>query len=287
MREPNFFVVGQTKSGTTSLKHYLAQHPDIFLIHRGRGFFGYEPAEISESKYFSFYKDAKNEKMVGEKASDYLSAPNTASKLKKRFPDAKIIMNLRNPIDMMYALHSSQLYKETMEDLEDFEEAIKAEKWRKKENEKSPGKWHPHMFYSDIAKYTPQVKRYFDNFDKEKIKIVISDDLKKDTLKTYKEILSFLDVDDNFVPDLKLYNTHREYRSRTLQAAMKNNKMQLRSILGKIPGASSAFRAINQPHRVREPMTPELRKKLQNEFLPEIKELGELIGRDLTFWCKN
>ena len=31
MHEPNFFIVGAPKAGTTSLYHYLAQHPDIYM----------------------------------------------------------------------------------------------------------------------------------------------------------------------------------------------------------------------------------------------------------------
>ena len=31
MREPNFFIVGAAKAGTTSLYHHLDQHPDIHM----------------------------------------------------------------------------------------------------------------------------------------------------------------------------------------------------------------------------------------------------------------
>ena len=287
MKKPNFFIVGQTKSGTTSLKQYLSQHPDIFIIHEGKGYFGFEPTEISKDEYFSLFKEAKNEKRVGEKCTDYLSSPNTAKKIKENFPDAKIIMILRNPIDMMYALHSTQLFTETMEDIEDFGEAIKAEKWRKEENRKNPGKWHPHMFYTDIGKYSIQVKRYFEQFGKENVKVIILDDMKKDMKGIFKEVLDFLEVDSDFIPEFKIFNEHREYRSRSLQSAMKSNKFGLRTILRSFPKASSIYRAVNQPVKKKIPIDPVLRKKLQEQFLPEIKELGEMIGRDLTFWGKN
>jgi hypothetical protein len=285
--KPNFFIVGQTKSGTTSLKQYLSQHPDIFIIHEGKGFFGFEPPEITEEEYFLLFKNAKDEKRIGEKCTDYLSSTNTALKLKNKFPDAKIIMILRNPIDMMYALHSSQLYTETMENIKDFGEAIKAEKWRKEENKKTPGKWHPHMFYTDIGKYTPQVRKYIDQFGKKNVKVIILDDMKKDMKKIFKEVLDFLEIDSSFIPQFKIFNEHREYRSRTLQAAMKDNKLKLSTILGKIPYTSSIYRMINQPQKKKIPMDPILRKELQVMFFPEIEELGKLIDRDLMFWCEN
>jgi len=32
--KPNFLIVGAAKSGTTSLFHYLNQHPDVFIPRR-------------------------------------------------------------------------------------------------------------------------------------------------------------------------------------------------------------------------------------------------------------
>ena len=68
---------------------------------------------------------------------------------------------------------------------------------------------------------------------------------------------------------------------------MQNNALGLRGILNKIPGSSSAFRAINQPVRKRKTMNLELRKKLQEDVKSEVDELGNMLSRDLSFWCKN
>ncbi|TAP38272.1 hypothetical protein EYR97_01310 [Alteromonas sp. KUL42] len=38
MNKPNFFLIGASKSGTTSLYHYLKQHPDIFMCSEKRAF---------------------------------------------------------------------------------------------------------------------------------------------------------------------------------------------------------------------------------------------------------
>ena len=34
-------------------------------------------------------------------------------------------------------------------------------------------------------------------------------------------------------------------------------------------------------------MDPDLYKCLQDEFLPEVESLSELLGRDLTYWCRD
>src|SRR5206468_8966707 len=48
MREPNFFLVGAGKAGTTSLFHYLDQHPDIYM------------SPLKEPSYFSLESRPEN-----------------------------------------------------------------------------------------------------------------------------------------------------------------------------------------------------------------------------------
>ena len=47
------------------------------------------------------------------------------------------------------------------------------------------------------------------------------------------------------------------------------------------------FKSLNIKYVPRSPMKPELRKKLQAEFVPEVEQLSELLGRDLTHWYKT
>jgi hypothetical protein len=46
------------------------------------------------------------------------------------------------------------------------------------------------------------------------------------------------------------------------------------------------LRANSSPER-RPPMDPELRRRLLNEFTPQIRRLGDLIGRDLSAWFED
>jgi hypothetical protein len=43
----------------------------------------------------------------------------------------------------------------------------------------------------------------------------------------------------------------------------------------------------NMVEAPRPPLDPAIRRQLQREFLPEIEALSELLGRDLTHWCKD
>ncbi len=101
---PNFFIVGAAKSGTTSLVHYIEQHPDIYMSAVKEPFYyvsdhGYEDFD----EYAGLFSGAKNELRVGEASTGYLFDPCAAQKIKDEYRDAKIIICLRNPIDMAFS----------------------------------------------------------------------------------------------------------------------------------------------------------------------------------------
>ena len=293
MRKPNFFIVGQTRSGTTTLFAQLKQHPDVYIVHSGREhlppFFGFESKIRTEEEYLeTHYADAKDEKRVGEKNTDNLMAQTSASKIHHYYPDAKIIINLRNPVDMMISLHNLMSNSIVIEPILDFEEAINAEKIREEEERLHPGKYNPNLFYRKNARYIEQVKRYVDLFGMENIHIRIFDDFLKDPIGSYKKTCKFLDIDSNFTPTVPHENKRRVNRSRTLQSIIhKNRGNKAKKFLGKIPKIQSLYNSINRPYATEDNVSNELREKLKNDLKPEIDELSKLLGRDLSYWCQN
>src|SRR5580698_1501830 len=105
MLKPNFFIVGAPKSGTTSLYDYLKEHPQVFLPKKELYYFCYDltfrTPPISENIYLKYYTDANNQKAVGDASVYYLLSPGAAKKIKDFNPEAKIIVMLRNPIQMV------------------------------------------------------------------------------------------------------------------------------------------------------------------------------------------
>ena len=58
---PNFFIVGASKSGTTNISYYLNEHPDVFI------------SELNEPYYFSrldVSKNFKRESMITDYEAD-------------------------------------------------------------------------------------------------------------------------------------------------------------------------------------------------------------------------
>jgi len=294
MKTPNFFIVGAPRCGTTALYTYLRQHPDIFMPEAKEPHYfatdlGFSRAYSDRQKYLALFQEAENEQRIGEASVWNLYSTVASSGIKEFCPQARIIIMLRKPADMMYSLHSQSVFCD-FEDITSFQEALEAEEQRKR-GERIP----KHvmdikcLYYRETVKYTEQVRRYLEDFAPAQIKIVIYDDFKKDVARTYREVCQFLDVAPTFVPNFEVINDSRVRRSMALRRFIASPKVhQLGRVL--LPGSlQQARRQLkggldhwNTKTAPRSPMSVELMKRLEDEFVPEIDRLSELLGRDLV-----
>ncbi|MDV2495301.1 MAG: sulfotransferase [bacterium] len=301
MRKPDFFIVGAPRCGTTAMKSYLGEHPEIFIPPADiePHFFGSDMYQQSfirdEQEYLSLFAGAKDERRVGEKSTRYLYSERAAVEIKEYQPSASIIVMLRNPVDQLYSLHNLRLYIER-ENIVDFEAALEAEEDRKRglrlpDSISLREAWT--LTYREIPRYTHQVQRYLDVFGRRNVHIIIFDDFISDLTKVYGDTLRFLRVDPGFQPEFRKISPSRRVRSRTVQSLLTNRPQFVRSFMKVIMPLQLRKRvfeslfALNLSYAPRPPMRPELRRQLQEEFLPEVEQLSRLLGRDLTHWCKG
>ena len=136
MRRPDFFIVGAPKCGTTAMNDYLKDHPELFIPARKKlHFFGSDlelrrSRRITTQEYLSYFALARAEKRLGEASVWYLYSQRAAAEIKAFSPAARIIIMLRNPVDMMYSMHSQRLYS-GKQDIRDFAEALEVEEERR------------------------------------------------------------------------------------------------------------------------------------------------------------
>lgn len=297
MKKPDFLIVGAPKCGTTALNAYLMQHPEIFLPKKKEiHFFGadlvFSAPRPNEQTYLAHFSEANGEKRVGEAAVWYLYSKRAATEIKEFNPSTRIIIMLRNPVEMMYALHAQRLYNDN-EDIYDFQEALAAE------NERKQG-WRLYknaanimgFFYRDAATYTPQVQRYLQVFGRDNVHVIIFDDLKSATPQVYRDTCEFLEVDSQFLPQFSIVNANKSVRSKALRSLLRYPSpwalALLRSLVPTRPRhkLKDGLKRFNRKYEPRAPMNPELRRSLQAEFLPEVERLSALLKRDLTHWSK-
>ena len=226
-KQPCFFIVGAPKCGTTSLHYYLQQHPKVFMATKELHFFGkdftYLDAPTPLNYYLSFFKDAQSSQLIGEASVWYLYSKLAAEEIKQTNPKAKIIMMLRNPVDMIYSLHSEQCYNGN-ENILSFEEALNAEESRLQGNLIPPNLGCPieALQYRQVGLFYQQVKRYLDVFGRDQVHCIFLSDLKENVAGSFKEVLKFLQLDENVTIDYSIQNKHKVARSKAFTSLLRN-----------------------------------------------------------------
>ncbi len=307
---PNFFVVGAAKSGTTSLYEYMKMHPQIYMapIKETHHF----STDIDNSKfrpnyarslnkdlrkfletdmqegifhafvkerdqYDKLFKNVKDEKAIGEITNSYLYSQEAARNIFTRFPDAKIIMMLRNPIDRAFShyLMDLRIGYET----DDFMTALK------KDMARDPKGWGISNLYVEIGMYAEQVKRFIEIFPERQRRIYLFDDFKKDAGAVVRDMFTFLGVD----PDVDIDYTQKfnpSFIPKNKLIGKLNTQKKIKDWLkGVLPkSVKSKFKKTFYTDKDLPRITPAERKFLAEVFREDVMKLGKLLNRDLTKW---
>jgi hypothetical protein len=302
MRRPDFFIVGAPKCGTTALYEYLKRHPDVFMprVAKEPTFFASDFSSDffirDEHKYLSLFAAAGHKKRAGEASVWYLYSKLAAREIKSFAPFARVIILLRNPVDVLHSLHS-QLFYSGYEDVEDFADALEVEADRRRgfHLPRFP-QFVEALFYREVVKFSDQVQRYFDIFEREQIKVIVYDDFKQDTAQVYRKTCAFLDVDPNVSVPLRVFNPNKKVRNKIVRdftrkppsilqgRAKEFVPLRLRKEI--MWSAVKVLLRFNTKYERRAPMPVDLRSRLQAEFAPEVERLSNLLGRDLRHWSR-
>jgi hypothetical protein len=285
----DFFIVGAPKAGTTSLYHYLNEHPQVEMssqkepdyfsdkaIHDQGMYYGKNRINTLD-KYESLFVQ-KESVVYGEASVSYLFYDNVAEDIKEYNPNAKIIIMLRNPIERAFS-HYLMDYRLGL--ICDSFENIIAKKSKHKNS---------HLFYQqyiEVSKYAKQTQRYLDFFEKENILFIDYDDFKKNVSKTVGQVYNFLNVSTNFSADVNTkYNTFTMPKNKGIRFIY--SFVFLRKILiflFPIYLVKSIrfllFKADKKPELLKE-----TRIQLKIIFNDDIKKLEEVLCKDYSKWIK-
>jgi hypothetical protein len=297
MPRPDFFLVGTFKGGSTALYEGLRRHPQIFMpFHKEPLFFGDDLTRrygrMSRADYLRLFRAARPDQRVGEASTWYLYSTSAAREIKAFSPAAQILVVLRNPVDVMYAQHN-QLIFNVIEDIPDFEEALAAEPDRRAGRRLPPGPINvENLFYRHSVRFAEQLERYFEVFGREKVHVMLYDDLRRDGAAVVRGCLEFLGVDPARAAPPPTANESRRVRSPFVQRLIFAPRLllPLAPLLRRFPLVRSMrtrLLELNSRAQPRPPMDPALRRRLLDEQAPEIERLGRLIGRDLSAWLER
>ncbi|HJP05755.1 MAG TPA: sulfotransferase [Gammaproteobacteria bacterium] len=292
-------MVGAHKCGTSALFDYIAQHPLAFCPDEKEPcFFAYDYPELrgyyTYEDYLALFADANESHIaVGEASPVYFLSKVAAGELHKHYPDARLIIMFRNPVDMVHSFHSQMLIT-LNEDQPDFEQA-----WRM-QDERMAGKNIPHncrvpelLQYRNVGRMSNYAQAFLELFPAEQVRLIIFDDLKNDPRTVFDDTCAYLDLPILTDVDFRIVNANRAHKSkllarltdRPLPQSIENASAALKRAIGL--GDAKIRRAISRRNIVvapRKELSPDFRRELVAEFSDEVSRLETLTGRNLQHW---
>jgi hypothetical protein len=241
-------IIGAQKAGTTALYAYLNQHPQNVKEMNEIHFY-----DVNYDKGMEWYKEKIPQKpdssyIFGDKGPDYMLHPTIAERVYNDFPNIKLIVVLRNPVDRSY----SQFWfnkRRDREPLDTFEEAIANEselifgEIEKQIADPFYVSWrHRRSGYLARSRYVEQLARWLEFYDREQLLVVDANNLRADPQNTMNEVFAFLGL-DSFTVSTENGEKNSDYP----------------------------------------PMDPEMRKTLLEYFKPYNANLEELLGQKFNW----
>lgn len=295
MIKPNFFIVGAPKSGTSSLYVYLKDHPLIFMPWLKEPFYfltdhpGMQAVKTLED-YLALFRTGESAQYlaVGEASTLYLGSTTALESIHSYNRRARIVVLLRNPVDLVYAFHAQLLYSYD-EDEPDFTRAWQLQESRGK-GRKIPPKCRDAFYlqYARIGQLGRQAQQLLKIFPREQVHFLLFDDFRTATKAVYDEVLTFLGVPDDGRTEFPRYNANKRHRSKWLGMQLMKPPRFLLSLRNMMKlqdtGVIRLLKRFNAATKPRPAFDPDIRDELAETFRDDIELLAVIIDRDLSHW---
>jgi Sulfotransferase family len=312
---PNFFIVGAPKAGTTALYAYLDQHPQVYMSPlKEPSYFAFEmrpenfsarlrpridlemralanylQSDMREKRfgglvsswedYLKLFRNVSDEIAIGEATACYLWSQTAPTNIAACIPHAKIVINLRNPVDRAFSQYLQMLTMGTIR--WSFRETIDANLHRQAQQF---GEWWPLL---EFGHYHEQVTRYLNEFPRSQIHISFYEDLEREPRGLMSDLFTFLGVDPDFSADVssrhhepqvpKLPGTAYFLKKWGLWPRLRNlTPRSLRPHLRTLLLRSRASLAMESADRA----------FLTDYYRDDVIKLANLLDRDLTAWLE-
>lgn len=300
MSQPNFFIAGAPKCGTTAMFEYLRTHPQICLPVSSRKephYFATDMPGIHRlgvhGDYEKLFKHATAQhRIVGEASVMYLYSKTALENIYAFNPESHILVMIRNPVDAVASMHQQMLYTFD-EDQTSLDDALQLEPERYKGHHIPPrNRCAEFLHYRRLFNYAPQIQKLWRIFPKEQTLILTFDDFIQDTKQCYQAVLNWLGVHDDQRCDFPPINQAKTHHIRPLAKLMNHPPKAIlatanftkRTLGVEDLGLGQWLRQKNQRLHARQAMSPQLKESLRKDFAEDIQQTAELLETDLRAW---
>lgn len=280
---------------------YLASHPAVFFSPvKEPHFFSHDFPAIrrytSEAEYLDLFRDAAPAHRIrGEASVSYLFSKHAARLLRAFNPDARLLVMVRNPVDLVASQHS-QLVFTGDETVTDFRSAWELQEARAA-GRQIPLRCRTPAFlqYRDVGALGCQLERLLEVWPADQVHITVFDDLRDRPDEAGRSLLAFLGLEPSPGVEFRVANPNKVPRSRLAAQLTHLNLDRISPLLTRVKGIlrlrrlglRSRLRRWNRVEQARPPLDPAFRAQLTEEFVSDIRKLESLLQRDLSPWYSS
>jgi len=300
-RLADFFIVGAPKCGTTALSEYLREHPLLFVSKPKEPSFFCEDLPglryvTSRADYDALFSGIGPEKkMAGEASPSYLYSQVAIARIRAYNPDARLVVMLRHPVDLLLSYHT-QLCFSLFEDELNFETA-----WRLQQTRAAGGSIpvncrEPALLqYAAVVDFNAQIDRALASFPREQLLIQLYEDFQQNPRFVYERVLRHIGVESDNRSDFRPINRAKVARSVRLNMMLHAPPKWAVSGLSRLSGTRlhdaivalhERLKAMNSQDRRPAAISEEFRAELLHCFRPQVDALEQRLGRPLEAWRK-
>lgn len=288
--EPTFFIIGAARSGTTALVEMLRQHPGVFVTDpKEPNFLALANTELDfkgpgddlmvkrysvtdPAQYSLLYRGTGAKAARGDASTSSLYYSDaTVDNLNRYFPDARLVVILREPVARAFSAFS-YLRMRGFEPRADFLGAVKDER------EGLRADWHHLWHYVEMGRYARQLRPFIERLGSEQIRVLFYDDLCREPLEVARSTFSFLGVDPGVKVTAKRVNVSGEPRSVTVQRAI--GRMEGEHRIRSATRVVVPYRLTERVKRLNlhhQQIPREVAETLRPVFRSEMSELADLL----------
>lgn len=281
------------------MSEYLRAHPDVCFSepkephHFATDMPTHCPGTTDEEylrRYFGHC--GADARAVGEGSVHYLFSRVAVDNILRFRPEARFIVMLRDPVDLVHAYHQEMLWQYS-EDVLDFERAWDLQGPRRAGERIPPTCRDPRVLqYREIGSLGSQLERLLGKVPRERVHVVIFDDFVDATKEVYEAALRFLGLPSDGREQFPRVNPAKRHALRPLGRFTQRPPRRLVGWAQKVKdwlgierlGIVKALRAWNRRAAERPPLRPGFRERLRREFEDEVTKIERLTGRDLGGW---
>lgn len=270
---PDFIGVGPPRTATTWLHEALSGHVGLPQGAKETDFFVHKYDNGLEW-YAAHFRTCPPGRPIGEFSPNYFIGTQTRERIARHIPDCKIICTLRDPVERTYSHYRKGCEGQYISG--SFEECL--------EKRADILEW---------SKYATHLMAWRPLFGAENVLILIHDDLKADAQAFLNGVCDFIRIERFQLSDPKMQDnlvnaipSEPRYPRIAHAARIVRDRLQKKGNYALVNSLKSPtlrnFLFSGGP--VYKPMRSETETRLREFFRPEVEDLEEILGRDLSSW---